>query len=35
LERLGDIIAVCSHCYLMVQDHAICMFVAVELWTKF
>jgi hypothetical protein len=31
LERSGDISAVCSHCYLIVQDHVICMFMVVEI----
>jgi hypothetical protein len=33
--KTGHISAVCSHCYLMVPDHVIHMFVDVELWTKF
>jgi hypothetical protein len=35
LERLGDISAVCSHYYLIVQDNVICNFVVVEVWTEF
>jgi hypothetical protein len=35
LERLGDISAIYSHCYLMVQDHVTCIFMVVEVWTEF
>jgi hypothetical protein len=35
LERLGDISAVCSHCCFIVQDHVICMFLVIDVWTEF
>jgi hypothetical protein len=35
LERLCDISVLCSHCCLMVQIHVTCMFMVVEVRTKF
>jgi hypothetical protein len=32
---LDDISTICSHCCLIVQDHVICNFVVVEVWTEF